>query len=70
MYLLLTFVYLWIEWHMPPLITFSAINNMLISVKRANFTLIFFKATCHANPVAEKKFVESNSNFMAHIAKI
>ena len=55
---------------MPPLITFSAINNMLISVKIANFTLIFFKATCHANPVAEKKFVESNSNFMAHIAKI
>ena len=39
---------------MPPLITFSTINNMLISVKRANFTLIFFKATCHANPVAEK----------------
>ena len=27
----------------------KTINNMLISVKRSNFTLTFFKATCQAN---------------------
>ena len=34
------------------LIPFSVINNILISVKRSNFTLVFYKAACHDNPGA------------------
>ena len=34
--------------------TFSSINNISISVERSIFTLVFFKATCHANPETEK----------------
>ena len=37
-----------------PLILFTAVYNISISVNRYNFTLIFFKADCHANPGAEK----------------
>ena len=39
-----------------PLLSFCTINNISISVKRSNYTLIFFKAACHANPGAEKNF--------------
>ena len=41
---------------MHPPIPFSTINNMLISVKRSNFTQVFYKAACHANSGAEKNF--------------
>ena len=30
------------------------VNNIQISVKRSNFTLVFFKAVCCANPDAVK----------------
>ena len=33
----------------PPFNTFFTINNILISVKRNNLTLVFFNAACHAN---------------------
>ena len=47
--------------------TFSSINDISISVKRSNITLVFFKATCHANPRAERKFAGSSSHFLKHI---
>ena len=40
MYLLLSFAYIWIERHSPPLIPFSTIANITISIKRSNFTLV------------------------------
>ena len=45
---------------------FSTINNTSISVKRSNFTLVFFKATCHANPGTERKFAGSSSYISRH----
>ena len=50
--------------HIPPHIPYSTISNISISVERSNFTLVFFKATCHANPEAERNFAESNSYFL------
>ena len=41
--------------HILPLIPFSTITIILISVKRPNFILVFFKATCDANPCADRK---------------
>ena len=38
--------------NIPPLISFSTINNILISIKRYNFILFFFKAAFHVNPGA------------------
>ena len=35
--------------------TFSIINNILISVNKSNFALVFLKAACYANPGGEKK---------------
>ena len=32
------------------------INDISILVKKSNFTLVFFKSVCHANPRAEKTF--------------
>ena len=49
MYLFLVFGYQ-LTWHIGPLIPFSIINNLLISVKGSNFTLSFSKAAYHVNP--------------------
>ena len=38
------------EEHFPPLIHFSTFDNILMSVNNSNFTFIFLKAACHANP--------------------
>ena len=32
-----------------------------MSVNSSNFTLVFLKTTCHANPGAERNFAGSNS---------
>ena len=45
--------YLCIDWHIPPLIPFSTINNISMSVNYSNFTPVFFKRACHADPSAE-----------------
>ena len=37
------------------MIPFSTINNILISVKISNFTLVFSNATCYANHGAGRK---------------
>ena len=54
-YLLFALAYLCIARHIPPLIPFSTINNISISVNNSNFTPVFFKQDCNANPSAEKK---------------
>ena len=46
---------------------FSTINNILISVKRSNFTLVSFEAACHANPGTEGNFAESSFYISRHI---
>ena len=38
-----------------------------MSVKRSNFTLVFFKAACHANPGAERNFAGSSSYISTQI---
>ena len=40
---------------------YICINNISISVKGSNFTLAFFKAACHANPVEFRKQAGSSS---------
>ena len=64
MYLLFLFAYLCIAEHIPPLIPFSTISNILISVINSNFILVFFKHACHANPGADK-----NGQDHAHISQ-
>ena len=59
--LLLAFAYKWTALNIPPLMPFSVINNMSISVNKSNFASVFFKAACHANPGAEKIFAGSYS---------
>ena len=40
---------------------FSTIDNISVSVRRPDFTSVFFKAACHANPGAEKNLDGSSS---------
>ena len=54
-YLLFALVYLFIDWHIHPLIPASIINNISISVNNSKFANVFFKHACHANPGADKK---------------
>ena len=49
------------------MIPFSIINNISISVNRSNFTLVFFKAACHANPQAKKNLAGSSPNILRQI---
>ena len=67
MYLLLAFAYRKTESHIPPLIPFPTINNISVSVKRSTFTLVFFKAACHANPEAERNFAGSSFYTLMYI---
>ena len=62
MHLLLAFRYRWIACHIPPLVHFSTVNNISISVKRSKFILVFFKAACHTNHVQlfQDKYFESS----------
>ena len=48
-------------------IPFSTINTISISAKRSNFTLVFFKASCYANPGAEENFTGSCLYILIHI---
>ena len=69
MYLLLVLVYRWVAWHNRPLIPFSTIKNMLIWVKRSNFTLLFFKGTYYANLGAIRKQIWSTWYISRHISR-
>ena len=44
-----------------------AFNNILITVKGSSLTFVFYKAGCHANPVAERNFSGSSSYNLRHI---
>ena len=46
--------YLCIAWHIPPLIPFSTISNILTPVHNSNFISVFFKHAFHANTNADK----------------
>ena len=59
-----SFCYRWIKWHILPL---SPDNNISISGNRSNFSLVFFKADCHSNPGAERKWVGSSPFIWRHI---
>ena len=48
-------------WHIPPLIPFSNINNIPISIKRFYFILVFFKVICPANSGAAGNQAGSSS---------
>ena len=61
MYLLFALAYLCIAWQIQPLVPFSTINSMSISVNNSNSTFVFFKHSCHDNPVADKKWAGSSS---------
>ena len=41
-YLLFIAAYLWIAWHIPPVLPFSTINNIPMSVNNSNSTSFFF----------------------------
>ena len=55
MYLLFAFAYFNIAYEIPPLVPFSNINNMSISVSNSNFTFVNFKHAFHDNPGADTK---------------
>ena len=52
---------------------FSSNINIPVSFNRSNFTLVFSKSACHANPDMEKKvtfiyFKTNNSNDFKYIS--
>ena len=62
-YLLLHIYVLLNMYHISPLIPFSAIKNMSISVNNSNLISVFFKHACHSNPDADKSLVGSSLLF-------
>ena len=54
------------ERHISPLIPFSTINIISISVKIGNFNFVFFKAAWHANPGTQRNFAGSTSYISRH----
>ena len=53
--------------HIPPLIPYSTSDNILISVKRYDFTFVFFKAAYHAEPDTVRQWVESSSYILRDV---
>ena len=70
MSLLFAFTYLWIAWYIPPLIPYSNIKNILISVKNYKFTFFLFKAACHINPGTQTKWAGSSLYSLRHAKKV
>lgn len=62
----LVFTYPRIAWDIPPFMSFSTINNISGWVNSYKFTFVFFKATCHANPGAERKWAGSSLHILRH----
>ena len=67
MYLLLVLTYLFITLVISPLIPFSIINNISISVTNSNFISVIFKQACHTNPGADKKCARLSLYSLRHI---
>ena len=64
MYLLFASAYPCIAWHIPPLIPFRTINNILTSVSNSNIIPVFSKHAYHVNPVVDK-----NEQDQVHISQ-
>ena len=58
--------YLYIIWDIPPLIPFSNINTISISVSNWNSTLVIFKQASNANPGVVEKYAGSNLYSFKH----
>ena len=50
-----------------PLIPFSFMTNISLFVNNSNFTPVFFKQACHANPEADKKRAGSSTYISTHL---
>ena len=50
-----------------PLMPFSTINSISISVNNSNFISVIFKAACHAKPGAGRNFTASKLETSQHI---
>ena len=61
MYLLFASAYLSVALHTPPLIPFSSIINISLSVNNSNFMFVFFKHACHPNLGDDRKWAGSSS---------
>ena len=57
---IICFRYLRVASQIPPLVPFSTINSMSISVNNSNFTPVYFKQGFHANPGADTKYAGSS----------
>ena len=57
-YSLLAFVYLIIQWHISPLFPFSIMNSTSTSINNLNFSFVFFKNACKAEPSNWEKFAQ------------
>ena len=68
MYLLFASAYLYTDWHIPPLIPASIINNISTFVYNSKFTFVFFKHAYHANPGADKKWEGSSPYISMHVS--
>ena len=68
MYLLFALACLCTDFHIPPLIQFSIINNIFISVNNSNFISVFLKHACHANPGVNKKQEGSSLYIPMHLS--
>ena len=66
MYLLLAVPYLCIACDISPLVPFSIIKTILISVSNSNFTLALFKQVSIANLGVVQKYAGSNSYSFKH----
>ena len=60
MYLLLTAANPCVAWRILPLIPFSNIKTISISVSNSNFTWVIFKHASIANPGVVQKYAGSN----------
>ena len=67
MYLLLPFAHRWIKGNIPPIIPFSAINFVWISIDSSGLTFVFCRTVCHDNLGAERNWAGSGSYVSMHL---
>ena len=68
MYLLFASAYLYTALHIPPLVPFSTITSISLSVNNSNSTSVFFRHACHANPGADRKCAGSSRYISMHLS--
>ena len=67
-YLLFTLGHLSTAWQIPPLIPFSTVISISVSVNNSNFTLVFLRQACNANLGADKKWAGSSLYILIHLS--